>query len=284
MLVCNELQKAEIVGIDPATRKERRGLEWFDASIMGDILPDGKAIAFLEWGGPAGPLYLVVYRKLDGSGPVALGPGGNPRFSPDGTIAASPLLTRPPQVALNPVGAGESRRLAVGEITSLKSVAWFPDGKHLLLIGAAEGQPLRTYEMDLNGGKPQTLGPTDFTGVAVANDGARIVGRNASAETVVFDRGTQKLQVISGIEPQDSVARWTEDGRALMVYSSTPWNAQIYRVEVATGKRTLLQTVELGERAGSTMPMRLAYAEGGRTYAYSTVRILGILYVVEGLE
>ncbi len=284
VLVSNELQKTEVVGIDPATRKERRGLEWFDASQMGDILPDGKAIAFLEWGGPAGPLYLVVYRKLDGSGPVALGPGGNPRFSPDGTTVASPLLTRPPQVVLNSIGAGESRRLAAGEITSLKSVAWFPDGKHLLLTGAAEGQPLRSYEMDIDGGKPQAVGPADFTGVTVANDGKRIAGRNASAQTVVFDRGTQKLQVIPGIEPQESVARWTEDGRALVVYSSTPWKAQIYRVEVATGKRTLLHTVEPGERAGSTMPMRLAYAEGSKTYAYSTVRILGILYVVEGLE
>jgi Tol biopolymer transport system component len=284
VLVSNELQKTEVVGIDPVTRKERRGLEWFDASVMGDILPDGKAIAFLEWGGPAGPLYLVVYRKLDGSGPVALGPGGNPRFSPDGTTVASPLLTRPPQVVLNSIGAGESRRLAAGEITSLKSVAWFPDGKHLLLTGAAEGQPLRSYEMDIDGGKPQAVGPADFTGVTVANDGKRIAGRNASAQTVVFDRGTQKLQVIPGIEPQESVARWTEDGRALVVYSSTPWKAQIYRVEVATGKRTLLHTVEPGERAGSTMPMRLAYAEGSKTYAYSTVRILGILYVVEGLE
>jgi hypothetical protein len=32
------------------------------------------------------------------------------------------------------------------------------------------------------------------------------------------------------------------------------------------------------------MPIRLAYAESSRTYAYSTVRILGNLYVVDGLE
>jgi eukaryotic-like serine/threonine-protein kinase len=284
VLLTNEQQETEIAGIDPATGKERRGLEWFDASIMGDILADGKAIVFLEWGGPAGPLYLVVYRKLDGSAPVALGPGAQPRFSPDGTTAAGPLLTRPPQVALNPVGAGESRRLPVGEITSLKSVAWFPDGKHLLLTGAPEGQALRTYEMDLEGGKPQALGPADFTGVAVAKDGNRIAGRNASAQALVFDRETQKLQVIPGVEPREALAKWTEDGQALLVYSSTPWEAWIYRVEVTTGKRTLLQRVEPGEKAGSTMPMRLAYAEGSKSYVYSTVRILGTLYVVEGLE
>jgi Tol biopolymer transport system component len=284
VLVSNELQKTDVVGIDPATRKERRGLEWFDGSIMGDILPDGKAIAFLEWGGPAGPLYLVGYRKLDGSGPVALGPGSNCRFSPIGRTLAAPLLTRPPQVVLNQIEAGESRRLPVGEITSLKSLAWFPNGKHLLLTGAAEGQPLRTYEMDLEGGKPQAAGPADFVGVDVAKDGKRIVGRNASAETVVFDLATQKLQVIPGVESHETLFKWTEDGRGLILYSSTPWEARIYRLEVGTGRRTLLQTIEATEKAGSTMPIRLAYAEGSKTYAYSTVRILGNFYVVDGLE
>ena len=284
VLLSIERQQPEIAGIDPATGKERRDLEWFDASVMGDILPDGKAIVFLEWGGPAGPLYLMVYRQLDGSAPVALGPGAQPRFSPDGTIVAGPLLTRPPQVALNPIGTGESRRLPVGEITTLKSVAWFPDGKHLLLTGAAEGQPLRTYEMDLDGGKPQPLGPGDFTGVAVASDGKRVAGRNASAEAVVFDRETQKLRVIPGIEPMEVLAKWTEDGRALLVYGATPGETKVFRVEAATGKRTLLQTVEPHEKAGSIVPMRLAYAERSKTYVYSTIRILGTLYVAEGLE
>jgi hypothetical protein len=284
VLLCVEREQPEITGIDPASGKERRGLEWFDASVMGDILPDGKAIVFLEWGGPAGPLYLMVYRKLDGSAPVALGPGGQPRFSPDGTFVAGPLLTRPPQVALNPIGAGESRRLPAGEITSLKTVAWFPDGKHLLLTGAAGGQALRTYEMDLEGGKPQALGPADFVGAAVAKDGKRIAGRNASGEAVVFDRETQKLQVIPGIERGEALAQWTEDGQALIVYSSTPSEARIYRVEVETGKRTLLQTVEPRDKTGSMQPIRVAYAEQSKTYVYNTIRILGTLYVAEGLE
>jgi hypothetical protein len=70
----------------------------------------------------------------------------------------------------------------------------------------------------------------------------------------------------------------------LLVYSPTPWEARIYRVEGATGKRTLFQTVEPGEKAGSITPMRLAYAERSKTYVYSSVRILGTLYMVEGLE
>jgi hypothetical protein len=284
VLLSHEQQQTEISGTDPATGKERRDLQWFDASIMGDILPDGKAIAYLEWGGPAGPLYLTVYRKLDGSAPVALGPGAAPKFSPDGTMVAAPLLTSPPQITLNPIGTGGSRRLPLGEVTTLKSVAWFPDGQHLLLTGAAEGQPLRTYGMDLEGGKPQALGPADFTGFAVAGDGKRIAGRNASAQGVAFNRETQKLQMIQGIEPQDVFAQWTEDGLALLVYSSTPLEARISRVDTATGKRALLQTVEPREKAGSILPLRLAYAERSKTCVYSAVRILGTLYVAEGLQ
>jgi Tol biopolymer transport system component len=197
---------------------------------------------------------------------------------------ATKILTRPPQVGLNPIGTGESRRLSVGDITSLGNVIWFPDGKHLLLTGATEGQSLRSYEMDLEGGKPQPLGPPDFVGSAVARDGKRIAGRDASAEAVVFDRETQKMQGIPGLEPQDQLAKWTEDGKGLLVVSATPWVARIYRVDAATGKRTLLQTVEPSEKAGSSQDVRLVYDEGSKTYAYSTVRVLGTLYVVEGLE
>ena len=199
-------------------------------------------------------------------------------------MVATRIVTRPPEVGLNPIGTGESRRLPVGDITSLGNVSWFPDSKHLLLTGATEQQPMRSFEMDIEGGKPQPLGPPDFIGSAVAEDGKRIAGRNASTQAVVFDRETQKLQLIPGVEPQDQLQKWTADGNGLIVVSATPWDARVYRVELATGKRTLLQTVEPAEKAGSTQNVRLAYAEDSKTYVYSTVRILGTLYVVEGLE
>ena len=250
VLLSNEQVRGEINGIDPATGKERRSLEWFNGSGLSDLSPDGKAILMSEYGGPADPLYLVVYRKLDGSAPVPLGPGSGPRLSPDGTTAAVVLLTRPPQVALHPIGIGESRRLPLGDIVSLFGLDWFPDGKHLLLSGAAEGQSLRTYKMDLEGGKPQTVGPADFRGDAVAKDGKSIAGWNASNQAVVFNSATQKMSVAPGIDPQERFDKWTEDGQALLVSLATRWDTRMYRVEVATGKRTLLQTVELTEKAG----------------------------------
>lgn len=46
--------------------------------------------------------------------------------------------------------------------------------------------------------------------------------------------------------------------------------AGIYRVDTPTGKRTLLQTVEPSEKAGSTQNVRLAYAVDSKTYVYGT--------------
>ena len=284
LLIVAEDMRSEISGIDPATGKERKGLQWFNGSGLADVAPDGKAVLYEEWGGPAGTLYLAVYRKLDGSPPTALGEGTTPRFSPDGLTAAAPVLSRPPKVALHPIGTGESRRFAVGDLASLRDVAWFPDGKHLMLVGSAESEPLRTYEMDLDGGKPQPVGPSDFRGISVAKDGMRIVGIKASGEAVIFDTSTQKLQAIPGIGPGESVQGWTDDGQALLLTASTPWEAQIYRVEVGSGKRNLLQKFELEDKAGSSLNIRALYKERSKTYVYNVRRILSNLYVVEGLE
>jgi hypothetical protein len=147
-----------------------------------------------------------------------------------------------------------------------------------------EGEPLRTYEMDLQGGKPQEVGPADLTGVAVATDGQKIAGRNSAGEAVVFNCETKKVQLIPGIGPQDGIEKWTKDGQALLVTTSTPWEAQIYRVGVTRGKRNLLQKVELSEKAGSIYNVRAQYAEDRKTYVYNTRRVLASLNVVEGLE
>jgi hypothetical protein len=55
------------------------------------------------------------------------------------------------------------------------------------------------------------------------------------------------------------------------------------RVEVATGKRTTVQKVNLREKSGSTV-LFIRYAERSQTSVYFTVRLLGSLYVLEGLE
>ena len=53
-------------------------------------------------------MYLVLYRKLDGSAPVALGLGANPRFSPDGTGCSAEMRQHISE-ALGAFDKGDSR-------------------------------------------------------------------------------------------------------------------------------------------------------------------------------
>ena len=86
------------------------------------------------------------------------------------------------------------------------------------------------------------------------------------------------------MEPLDQLEKWIEDRKDLLVVSATPWEAHIFRVDTPTAERTLLETVEPSEKAGSTQNVRLAYAVDSKRHIYSTVRVPGTLYLVEGLE
>jgi hypothetical protein len=57
---------------------------------------------------------------------------------------------------------------------------------------------------------------------------------------------------------------------------------RVYRIEVATGRRTLLHEVQLNDRAGAAYGGVL-FVEGRKTYVYGVRRSLGSLYMVEGL-
>ena len=78
--------------------------------------------------------------------------------------------------------------------------------------------------------------------------------------------------------------KWSDDGQAVLVTASTPWQAEVCRVEVATGKRTSLEKMELSEKAGSSVNLKIYYSERSKTYVYSDRRIYSNLYVVDGLQ
>lgn len=266
--------------------KEATHLELYNGSELSDISPDGKAILFEEWGGPAGSLYLMVYRKSDGSPPVVLGPGADPVLSPDGKTAAGVLLTSPLQVVLYPIGPGESRTVPVPDMVGIRSLAWMPDGKRVALVGAIKGQPVRTTLLDLSTGKLEPLGPVEFLVTTIARDGHRMVGTSPDGQ-VIFDSVTGMTQPVPHLNPGEVVERWTKDGQGLLVVASDSGKTSVFHMDLATGKRTLLRTVELNERAG-IIPVSLTFAllmaENEKAYAYETRTEFATLYEVEGVR
>ncbi len=282
VLLTSDYARQEITTVDVVSGKERRGLEWFDGSADPSISPDGKAVLYFEYGGPAGTLYQSVYRKLDGSAPVNLGPGGTSEFSPDGKTVASLLLSRPPQVALYQIGAGESRTLSLGNIVSTIDLHWFPDGKRLLIVGAVGNEGLRSYEMDMNAGTPKPIGPPAWLGKVFSPDGKRIAGKLGD-DLVVYNLDTQQTQKVDGIQPNEFILAWSPDGQGVLVYSEILGGFSVTRIDIATGKRTLMQTFSEDDKAG-LFGFRVTLSPDRKTYVYSASRALSTLYIAEGIK
>jgi hypothetical protein len=90
-----------------------------------------------------------------------------------------------------------------------------------------------------------------------------------------------------GIEPQDRLLRWSADGRSIFIRRDERLAIQVYRLDVASGGRTLLWELAPPDRAGVTLyhdNFNLRVTPDGKSYAYSFLRSLSELYLVEGLK
>jgi hypothetical protein len=109
---------------------------------------------------------------------------------------------------------------------------------------------------------------------------------------VILDATTQQMRKIpnvvadasSQLSPDQFGEVWTDDGQGLIITKSTLFGGEIYRFDVDTGKSTLLQKIELQDKAGSLFRLRILYSPKSKTYVYRVSRILSKLYVVDGLE
>jgi hypothetical protein len=238
---------------------------------------------FTEVGGSVGTLYEVVYRKTDGSPPLVLGAGAVPALSPDGASVAAVMFTSPPQLVIYPIGAGENRTLPMGNVRPGRVLSWFPDGKRLAMIGSEQGKPMRTYMMDVSSGKLEPLGPERFRVIAVGKDGKRILGTMPTG-WVIFNTETQQVQPVAGIADTESPRKWTKDGEGLLVLGGPPAGPMsVTRLDLATGKRTLLKTVEAKDKAG-VLDMSMTMAEDEKSYAVFEVSAKDTLWMADGVR
>jgi eukaryotic-like serine/threonine-protein kinase len=91
------------------------------------------------------------------------------------------------------------------------------------------------------------------------------------------------------LKPEDMPLQWSHRGR----YVYTVDNAQgtrspavdVFRVELATGSRTLWKTLTPPDPVGvEDMRETLVITPDAQSYCYSYMRRLGDLFVVEGLK
>jgi Tol biopolymer transport system component len=268
------------VGARLAGETTDRELSWLNQNWGPSLSHDGSRLLFSD--GTTGGNYGVVWRKTDGSPIVRLGEGNVIAWSPDETWALAHTFV-PPQLVLYPMGAGEPVRLKRGAIAEYQTALWFPDGKSVLVVGNETAKPTRAYRQDIPSGEPTPLLEEGVFPAAITPDGQTILGIDREQKWRWYPVTGGAPRPAPGLTPDDTttdVVGWSDDGKAFLVRSGADLPARIDRIDVATGRRTLLTQIGPTDQTGLFSFYPYTVSRDGAQYAYRYWKRLSTLFVV----
>jgi dipeptidyl aminopeptidase/acylaminoacyl peptidase len=262
-----------------------RDFTWLDWSYPVTLSNDGQMLLFREEGEAGGPTYAVYLRNTDGSAAVRLGDGQSLALSPDGKWALACRGDKQTDLFLLPTGPGEPRILKGHDIIH-NAARWFPDGKRLLIAGIESNHGLRLYVQEIDSDKFDAVTPegTDGSAYALAPDGSTVAAIGPDQKAYLFPIPAGDPRPIKGLLPGEVPVAWTDDGRSLYVYKGGELPAKVYRLEVASGNRTLWKQLMPPDPAGVEFVGPVLPTPDGKSYVYGYRRLLSDLYLVEGLQ
>ena len=267
-----------------AAANEERDLAWLDASSVYDITNDGKTILFAELSYGEGRNVAIYLRHTDGSSAVKLGYGYRPSLSPDGKwVACLRRESGAARILLLPTGPGEAKVFSDDGIQP-ETVAWFPDGKRLLVNGNEAGKPPRSYVRPITGAPATPVTALGVRASKVSPD-ARFVGVLKQNKVIVHSLENGTDSALGEVSPGDALIRWSADGRYLFIQHNDAENrsAQILRMDAHTGRKELWREIKAPAKIAFFFGLAALSADG-KFYAFSYQRDLETLYLVKGLK
>ena len=286
-ILTQDHNRSRVMARGPGDDSER-DLSWLDRSVAVDLSRDGTTLLLTEVGAAAGEKKAVYLRKVDGSPALRLGDGRALALSPDGKQAIAVQGFQPERLALLPTGAGQSKLLPNGAINDYFNLRWFPDGRRFVFGAIEPGRPLRRYVQDTVGGDPQ---PVEWNGAvqetAFSPDGAFYISASGG-NLYRCDVEHCEPRLVPGSVAGETPMLVSDDARSLFVLHAydMPWT--VHRIDLTTGQRQKWMTPSIPDLAG-VMHVGPGFdavllAADGRAYAYSYLRMLSDLYLVEGLR
>jgi Tol biopolymer transport system component len=271
-----------------------RDVSIFDRTSLLDISTDGRKVLPGEWGAAAGERSYAHLRSTDGSPPMRVGEGAPTALSPDGRwvlLDATPWGASQQRLLLVPTGTGQPQTVSLGELR-MDWASWTPDGRRILIVGRERDKGPRVFVQATDGSGRRAVTPEgvfprlEGTRIPVpVSDGRRVAvpGPNGHLTLYRLDDGAEPREV-PGVGPGFLAVRFGVDGRSLLVAGPEATPTRVYRVDLVTGRRTLLHELMPADTAGVTTFEYAFVTSDGRSYAYAYRQILQQLYLVEGLK
>lgn len=260
-----------------------REVSWFQSSEVADISGDGSTILFGEMQEGSGPggTYL---RKLGQRDAVRLGDGDPLYLSPDGKWAVVRTLDATPDLMLLPTGPGEARRLPSHGLKPEWAI-FLRDNLRLLVGGVDDRKVFRHYLQRIDTGEITFIeGDTNVDGYAAASpDGAWLAIGPTHGQVHLHPLIGDTARTLGGFEDGEWILQWSADGAFLYTADPSQLPVRIYRVDVASGKRSLWKELAPAGMLGVTGVSYVAIAPDGQSYAYSYHQTLtSDLFIMDG--
>jgi len=287
VLITKEQWRALMPFKGPKDSKER-DLSWLDLSALCDLALDSQSVIFTEIGQAPGQDYFLYLRKTDGSPAVKLGEGFTGAVSPDGKWVLSVSAENPSRLVLLPKGAGDAKTLPGQGLTQFSGPSWTPDGK-MVAYDATDGHAWRLYVQDLLGGKSRAV-TTELSSVSpdetqpVSPDGKYLFGRDLERKGYRYPLDGSPPIEIAGLEPEESFAGWSGDSHSIFLFSKARYPVKVFKLDVSTGSRRVIKEILPEDLVGLDSVFALRVSRDEKSFAYSYVRSLSELYLVNGLK
>ena len=182
---------------------------------------------------------------------------------------------------LDPIGAGQPRRLTPAGLHPGTAGQFFADGKRIAYIASERNGRNRTYVQPLDGGAPRAISTESVAGALISPDQKWIAATGpAGAVLVPVDGGA--TVPIQGMQAGDSIRGWTTDSELFVANGPQPV-LRIDRLDPRSGKRTSWRQMPAPAIVGVRIGAPFITPDGSSfTYGYSLSS--SDLYVVTGVR
>jgi serine/threonine protein kinase/Tol biopolymer transport system component len=264
-----------------------RDMSWFDWSSLADLASDGKTVLFNETREGGGARSAIYLRRAGEPAAVRIGDGYGDAISPDGHWVLA--HSGPSKLVVLPTGTGEPRELKINGNFDI-GAQWFPDSKRVVVGGAVPDHGYQLWIIDTLEEKSNAITPENIWGgtirpFAVSPDSRLVAGMTGQQTIALYDTtGTAPATPVNGAEKGEVPITFSPDAAALYVYKPIAIPAKVYRIELATGARTLWKEFSPSDPAGVYKIAPVVMTQDAGAYAYNAMRLLSDLYVAENLR
>ncbi|HTL43823.1 MAG TPA: WD40 repeat domain-containing serine/threonine protein kinase [Vicinamibacterales bacterium] len=253
-------------------------LTWFDHGTQPSVTADGKLVAYTESGEGAGSTYGIFVRATNGEPAVRIADGRASAISPDGTRVLVQDLADPHVAALVPTGTGAPKRLSLKTLDQIAIGSWFPDGRHIVILGTEPGHSVRSWRLDTRSGELAAITPEGAAGRIVSPNGQYLAVTEGDDRYLLDLRSGAKLRS-DGVEKPDLAIGFTADSKAVYVFSPDSQGGRIFRI--ASGIRTLVRALRPADPAGLRAVFQPSMSLDGEHFAYSVSTLTSQLFLLK---